>query len=58
MKLVTFTRNYDFVPRDHTQLTYAYYAGDTVEVTDECATRAVALGYADFEPDDDGSDEA
>lgn len=56
MKLVTFIRDYDYVPKDHTQLTYAYLKGETVEVADECAERAVALGYADFEPEDDGDD--
>lgn len=52
MKLVTFIRDYDYVPKDHTQLTYAYLAGETVEVADECAERAVALGFADYELDD------
>lgn len=54
MKTVTFIRDFDYVPKDHTQLTYAYYAGDTEVVTDECAERAVALGYADYEPEDEG----
>lgn len=52
MKLVTFIRDYDYVPKDHTQLTYAYLTGETVEVAEECAERAVALGFADYEPSD------
>jgi len=53
MTLVTFIRDFDYVPTDHTHLTYVYTAGDTVPVPDECAKRAVSLGFADYEIDED-----
>lgn len=51
MRLVTFIRDFDYVPSEQTYVTYAYLAGETVEVADECAERAVFLGVADYEDD-------
>lgn len=50
-----FTRDYDYRPSDDPMLIIAYKAGSEVCVTEECASRAVTLGfgnYPDFLEDD------
>lgn len=55
MREIHFIRDYDFRPIDDPYMTVAYKAGMTVEVCEECETRAIAAGaasYPDFLEDD------
>lgn len=50
-----FTHDFDYRPSDDPMMIIAYRAGTEVEVTEECASRALTLGrgnYPDFMEDD------
>lgn len=44
--LIHFLHDFDFRPESDPLMTIAYKAGMEVEVSEECASRAVALGCA------------
>lgn len=60
MKLIQFTADFDFTSPSDPYRTIAYKTGHFVEVTDECASTAIAAGcaFAHDDIEDDLDDEA